>query len=70
MGFPRTSEKSNFDLVKILKESTGKLEEKFPDAQKYLAQVVTDDMQTRLTSSQASAIAQTLLDKVGFKGEI
>lgn len=69
IGFPKMPEKEKFDLVKILTESTGKLAEKFPDAQKYLIKVATDDMQTHLTSSQASTVAKSLLDKMGFKRE-
>jgi hypothetical protein len=62
-------EREKFDLVKILTESTRKLAKKFPDAQKYLIEVATDDMQTHLTSSQTSTIAESLLDKVGFERE-
>ena len=60
---------SQFNLAKILKETTNKLKETYPKAQEYLLELSKEEMQTRLTSGQALEIAETLLEKVGFKAD-
>jgi hypothetical protein len=59
--------KSEFNLSKILDETTNKLREASPDAQKYLLELSKEELQTRLTSSQALEIAGKLLEKMGIK---
>ena len=58
-----------FNLAKILEETTNKLKEKYPRAQKYLLELSKEKLQTRLTSGQAIEIAETLLVKIGFKAD-
>jgi hypothetical protein len=60
-------EKSKFDLSKILNETTDKLKETFPDAQKYLLELSKEELQTRLTSGKALEVARTLLEKMGVR---
>jgi hypothetical protein len=56
-----------FNLSKILKETTNNLKEEFPEAQAYLLELSKEELQARLTSAQALKIAETLLEKIGFK---
>lgn len=58
-----------FNLAKILEETTNKLKETYPKAQEYLLELSKEELQTRLTSGQALEIAETLLEKVGFKAD-
>lgn len=60
---------SKFNLEKILKETTKKLREAFPEAQAYLLSLSIEELQIRLTSTQAQKIAVTLLEKTGFTVE-
>jgi oligoendopeptidase F len=60
-------EKSKFDLSKILNETTDKLKETFPDAQKYLLELSKEELQARLTSGKALEVARTLLEKMGVR---
>lgn len=60
---------SQFNLAKILEETTNKLKETYPEAQEYLLELSKEELQTRLTSGQALEIAETLLEKVGFKAD-
>jgi hypothetical protein len=61
--------KFEFNLSKILNETTNKLKEAFPDAQKYLLKLSRKELQIRLTSSQALGVAETLLEKIEFKAD-
>jgi len=65
----KMEKKSKFNLSKILDETTNKLKEAFPDAQKYLLELSKEELQTRLTSGQALEIAKTLLEKMGVKAD-
>jgi hypothetical protein len=60
---------SKFNLAKILEETTNKLKETFPDVQTYLLELSKEELQSRLTSGQALQIAETLLEKIGFKAD-
>jgi hypothetical protein len=60
---------SQFNLAKILEETTNKLKETHPEAQEYLLELSKEELQARLTPSQALKIAETLLEKVGFKAD-
>ena len=60
---------NKFNLEEILKESTKKLKEKFPEAQIYLLSLSSEELQTRLTPTQAERIAATLLEKTGYKAD-
>jgi hypothetical protein len=59
----------NFDLEKIIKESSKNLKAKYPEGQIYLVQIAKNEMQTHLTLGEIVAIAQNLLKKVGYKGD-
>lgn len=63
----KMKKKFEFNLSKILDKTTNKLKEAFPDAQKYLLELSKEELQTRLTSGQALGVAETLLEKIGFK---
>jgi thymidylate synthase ThyX len=65
----KMKKKSVFNLSKILDETTNKLKEAFPDAQKYLLELSKEELQTRLTSGQALEVAKTLLEKIGVKAD-
>jgi thymidylate synthase ThyX len=65
----KMKKKSEFDLSKILDETTNKLKEAFPDAQKYLLELSKEELQARLTSGQAFEVAKTLLEKIGVKAD-
>lgn len=58
------SEEQEFDLRKILLDSSKKLKKVSKEAQEYLLSLATDELQTRLTSGKARNIAQTLLEKI------
>lgn len=60
-------EKPEINLSKILEETTNKLKEAFPDAQKYLLELSKEELQTHLTSGQALEIAEVLLKKIEVK---
>jgi len=60
---------SQFNLAKILEETTNKLKDTYPEAQEYLLELSKEELQTRLTSGQALEIAETLLEKVGFRAD-
>jgi hypothetical protein len=62
-------EKSEFNLSKILDETTNKLKKACPDARKYLLELSKEELQTRLTSGQALEIAKALLEKMGIKAD-
>jgi len=59
--------KSEFNLSKILGETTNKLKKAFPDAKKYLLELSKEELQTRLTSGQALEVAKILLEKMEVK---
>jgi hypothetical protein len=65
----KMEKKPEFNLFKILDETTNKLKEAFPDAQKYLLELSKEELQTRLTSGQALGVAETLLEKIGVKAD-
>jgi len=65
----KMEKKSKFNLSKILDETTNKLKEAFPDAQKYLLELSKEELQTRLTSGQALEVAKTLLEKMTVKAD-
>ena len=65
----KMKKKSEFNLSKILNETTNKLKEEFPDAQKYLLKLSKEKLQTRLTSGQALEVAKALLEKMGVKAD-
>ncbi len=56
-----------FNLSKILEGTTNNLKEAFPDVQSYLLELSKEELQVRLTPGQALKIAETLLEKIGFK---
>lgn len=58
-----------FNLAKILEEKTKKLKKAYPKAQEYLLELSKEELQRRLTSSQALKIAETLLEKIEFKDD-
>ena len=60
---------SKFNIEEILKESTQKLKEKFPEAQVYLLSLSSEELQIRLTPTQAERMAATLLEKIGYKAD-
>jgi len=57
------------NLANILEETSNKLKETYPEAQEYLLELSKEELQTHLTSGQALEIAETLLEKIGFKAE-
>jgi len=58
---------SEFNLEEILKETTKKLKETFPEAQTHLLSLSNEELQIRLTPTQAQRIAIDLLEKIGYK---
>jgi len=65
----KMEKKPEFNLSKILEETTNKLKGAFPDAQKYLLELSKEELLTHLTSGQALGIAETLLEKIGVKAD-
>jgi intein-encoded DNA endonuclease-like protein len=61
--------KPEFNLSKILNETTNELKKAFPDAHKYLLELSREELQTRLTPGQALEVAKTLLEKIGVKAD-
>jgi hypothetical protein len=65
----KMEKKSEFNLSKILDETTSKLKKAFPDAQKYILELSKEELQTRLTQGQALEVAETLLKKIGVEAD-
>jgi len=59
-----------FDVKKIVSDSSVELKEKYPNAQKYLEEIALNDLQAHLTPSKIIEIAQNLLKKTDFKDDV
>lgn len=63
------AEEREFDVNRIVIDSSAKLKEKYPNAQTYLEQISINELHTHLTLGEITEITQNLLKKVEFKGD-